>query len=117
MLIKCEDGSITKADLYSSPAQRAYMEALESNMSKALHDDAFYSEAGISNSWLLYENSTDMQDKNSIKDQRITQVPRSVVRTIVQLDVQDHLISTKWGQGPPGIIKHHTRILLRVIIV
>lgn len=101
VLIQCDGGSITKADLYSSPAQSAFMEALETNMSKALHDEYFYSDADISNSWLLYADSTDIKDRIILNNERITQVPRSVVRTVIQLDVQDHLLSTKWGQGSP----------------
>lgn len=96
VLIKCEGGNITKEDLYSSPAQRAFIRALEINLSKALHDDSFYSSADIKDSWLSCSDSTQGKRYNGFpKTDRGYTV---VERTVIQSDIRDHLLSTKWGQ-------------------
>ncbi len=101
VLIQCDGGRITKADLLSSPAQRAFLEALEVNLSKALHDDDFYSNADISDSWLSYDNTDNTQREQNTNKTINSRGLISQERTVISSYVRDHLLSTKWGQGYP----------------
>lgn len=95
VLINCDAGSITIDDLYSSPTQSAYIDALTINLSKALNDADFYSSEEIQDSWLCLMESLNGAESGGGKR------PVNKKRSIIYSETRDHLLSTKWGQGAP----------------
>ena len=81
VLVKCDGGNITKDNLYSSPAQSAFFQALETNLSKALHDDDFYASADISDSWLSCADTSIIRERVLPFYPRIERVLISIDRT------------------------------------
>ncbi len=102
VLASCCGSNITTDDLFSSPSQIAYMNALEENLSKAIHDDDFYSNIDVKDSWLPYHREREQIDRGGPSlDNRVVRVLDSIKRSTVTQWKRDHLLPTKWGQGYP----------------
>lgn len=91
VLIMCKSGSITKEELYSSPAQTAYMNNLVHNLKELAETPEIATKSSFSTSTTPPMSYTD-EDGNWW-----VYVGRRLVTS--QSRFQDHLLDTQWGQG------------------
>lgn len=95
VLIKCKSGHMTLEELNGNPAQCAFISALSTNLKAARYDDLLDNE-DIQDSWDKKEVLRD-----GIFDHYVLRILTGEEREVIDYRLQDHLLTTTWGQGSP----------------
>lgn len=98
VLMKSDSGNLSISDLTATPESFAFFRAMSDGLSSIMNDDAFEAPEYVNDTWDDFFPLDSFVHIDPIRDTVLLSIDTLGVYTV---KCQDHLLSTKWGQGSP----------------
>lgn len=98
VLMKSDAGNISANDLHATPESSVFFQRISEGLASILHNPSFTTPDCFNDSWEDFFPIDSIPPLNPVCDTVLLSIDTLSISTV---KCQDHLMSTKWGQGTP----------------